>query len=119
VPRPGLPPAGRAPLRREVERLCRDPALLVPSLRTRQSQVLGLRQGTLRPEPLLIDGARDPLGALIAASFLGQDPEAVRQNLMPSLGLCPALRSALEGLWLPSSTPAIPPLGSTYRRPAP
>ena len=119
VPRPGLPPAGRAPLRREVERLCRDPALLVPSLRTRQSQVLGLRQGTLRPEPLLIDGARDPLGALIAASFLGQDPEAVRQNLMPSLGLCTALRSALEGLWLPSSTPAIPPLGSTYRRPAP
>jgi hypothetical protein len=119
VPRPVLPPAGREPLRREVERLCGDPALLVPSLRTRHSQVLGLRQGTLPPEPLLIDAARDPLGALIAASFLEQQPEAGRQNDLPSLGLCPALRSALGGLWLPSSTPTIPAMGSTSRRPSP
>jgi len=117
-PRPGLPPAGREILRREVGRLCRDPALLLPSLLTRHSQVLGLRQGTLRPEPLLTDAERDPLGALIAASYL-QQREPGRQNELAFLGLCPALRSALGGLWLPSSSPAIPAKGSTSRRPSP
>jgi len=119
-PRPGLPPAGREPLRREVGRLCGDPALLVPSLHTRQSQVQGLRHGTLRPETLLIDSARDPLGALIAASFLEHHPEAGRQNELSSLGLCPALRSALGSLWLPAASPAIhPAMGPTFRRPSP
>jgi hypothetical protein len=113
-----LPPAGREILRREVGRLCRDPALLLPSLLTRHSQVLGLRQGTLRPETLLTDAERDPLGALIAASYL-QQREPGRQNGLAFLGLCPALRSALGGLWLPSSTPAIPAKGSTSRRPSP
>jgi hypothetical protein len=117
-PRPGVSPAGREILRREVGRLCSDPALLRPSLLTRHSQVVGLRQGTLRPEPLLMDAERDPLGALMAASFL-QQLEPGRQNDLPSLGLCPALRSALGGLWLPSSTPAIPAQGSTSRRPSP
>ena len=117
-PRPGLPPAGREILRREVGRLCSDPALLLPSLLTRHSQVLGLRQGTLRPETLLTDAERDPLGALIAASYL-QQREPGLQNGLASLGLCPALRSALGGLWLPSSTPAMPAKGSTSRRPSP
>ena len=117
-PRPGVTPAGREILRREVGRLCRDPALLLPSLLTRHSQVLGLRQGTLRPEPLLIDAERDPLGALVAASFQ-QQLEPGRQNDVLSFGVCPALRSALAGLWLPSSTPAIPAKGSTSRRPSP
>ena len=120
VPRPGLPPAGREPLRREVGRLCGDPALLVPSLQTRHSQMQGLRHGTLRPETLLINSARDPLGALIAASFLEHHPEAGRQNELPSLGLCPALRSALGSLWLPAAPPAIhPAMGPNPRRPAP
>jgi hypothetical protein len=120
VPRPGLPPAGREPLRREVGRLCGDPALLVPSLQTRHSQVQGLRQGRLRPETLLINSAGDPLGALIAASFLEHHPEAGRQNELPSLGLCPALRSALGSLWLPAAPPAIhPAIGPNPRRPAP
>jgi hypothetical protein len=123
-PRPELPPAGREPLRREVGRLCDDPALLVPSLHTRHSQVQGLRRGTLRPETLLIDSARDPLGALIAASFLEHHPEAGRlnglQNELSSLGLCPALRSALGTLWLPAAPPAIhPAMGPTSRRPSP
>jgi hypothetical protein len=120
LPRPVLPQAGREPLRREVGRLCGDPALLVPSLQTRHSQVQGLRHGTLRPETLLIDGARDPLGALIAASFLEQHREAGPQNELPSLGLCPALRSALGSLWLPAAPPAIQPaMGPTSRRPSP
>jgi hypothetical protein len=120
VQRPGLPQAGREPLRREVGRLCGDPALLVPSLQTRHSQVQGLRHGTLQPETLLIDGARDPLGALIAASFLEHHPEAGRQKDMPSLVLCPALRSALGSLWLPAGPPAIQPaMGRTSRRPSP
>ena len=120
VPRPGLPQAGREPLRREVGRLCGDPALLVPSLQTRHSQVQGLRYGTLQPETLLIDGARDPLGALIAASFLEHHPEVGRHNDLPSLGLCPALRSALGSLWLPAGPPAIQPaMGPTSRRPSP
>jgi hypothetical protein len=123
-PRPGLPPAGREPLRREVGRLCGDPALLVPSLHTRHSQVQGLRRGTLRPETLLIDSARDPLGALIAASFLEHHPEAGRlnglQNGLSSLGLCPVLRSALGSLWLPAAPPAIhPAMGPTSRRVSP
>jgi hypothetical protein len=123
-PRPGLPPAGREPLRREVERLCGDPALLVPSLHTRHSQVQGLRRGTLRPETLLIDSARDPLGALIAASFLEHHREAGRlsglQNELLSLGLCPALRSALGSLWLPATPPAIDPaMAPTSSRPSP
>ena len=123
-PRPGLPPAGREPLRREVGRLCGDPALLVPSLHTRHSQVQGLRRGTLRPETLLIDSARDPLGALIAASFLEHHREAGRlsglQNELLSLGLCPALRSALGSLWLPATPPAIDPaMAPTSSRPSP
>ena len=118
-PRPGLPPVGREPLRREVGRLCGDPALLVPSLHTRHSQVQGLRRGTLRPETLLIDSARDPLGALIAASFLEHHPEAGRQNEIPFLGLCPALRLALGSLWLPAAPPAIhPAMARPSRRPA-
>jgi len=117
-PRPGVTPAGREILRREVGRLCREPALLLPSLLTRHSQVQGLRQGTLRPEPLLIDAERDPLGALIAASFQ-QKLEPGRQNGLISLGVCPALGSALTGLWLPSSIPAFPAKGSTSRRPSP
>jgi hypothetical protein len=117
LPRPVLPQAGREPLRREVGRLCGDPALLVPSLQTRHSQVQGLRHGTLRPETLLIDGARDPLGALIAASFLEHHPQAGRPTGGPSLGGCPALQSALGGLWLPLSTEAIPAMGSTSARP--
>ena len=116
-PRPGLPTASDT-LRREVTRLCRDPALLGPSLRTRHSQVLGLRQGMLRPEPLLADAARDPLGALIAASFLEHHPQAGRPSGGPSLGVCPALQSALGGLWLPLSTEAIPAMGSTSTRPS-
>ena len=124
LPRPGLPPAGREPLRREVGRLCGDPALLVPSLHTRHSQVQGLRRGTLRPETLLIDSARDPLGALIAASFLEHHRDAGRlnglQNELLSLGLCPALRSALGSLWLPATPPAIhPAMGATSSRPSP
>ena len=120
LPLPGLPQAGREALRREVGRLCGDPALLVPSLQTRHSQVQGLRHGTLRPETLLIDSARDPFGALIAASFLEHHPEAGRQNEIPSLGLCPALRLALGSLWLPAAPPAIPPaMGPPSRRPAP
>jgi len=120
VPRPNWPQAGREPLRREVGRLCGDPALLVPSLQSRHSQVQGLRHGTLRPETLLIDRARDPLGALIAASFLDHHHEAGRQNELPSLGLCPALRSALGSLWLPAAPPAIQPaMGPTSRRPSP
>ena len=123
-PRPGLPPAGREPLRREVGRLCGDPALLVPSLHTRHSQVQGLRRGTLRPETLLIDSARDPLGALIAASFLEHQGEAGRlnglQNELLSFGLCPALRSALGSLWLPATPPAIhPAMAPTSSRPSP
>jgi hypothetical protein len=123
-PRPGLPPAGREPLRREVGRLCGDPALLVPSLHTRHSQVQGLRRGTLRPETLLIDSARDPLGALIAASFLEHQREAGRlnglQNEPLSFGLCPALRSALGSLWLPATPPAIhPAMAPTSSRPSP
>jgi len=115
-----LPEAGREPLRREVGRLCGDPALLVPSLQTRHSQVQGLRHGTLRPETLLINSARDPLGALIAASFLEHHPETGRQNELPSLGLCPALRSALGSLWLPAAPPVIhPAMGPNPRRPAP
>jgi len=117
-PRPGWPTAGRDILRREVARLCRDPALMGPSLRTRHSQVLGLRQGTLRPEPLLTDAARDPFGALIAASFLEHHPQAGRPSGEPSLGFCPALQSALGGLWLPSSTEAIPNKSSTSARPS-
>jgi hypothetical protein len=116
-PRPGLPTASDT-LRREVARLCRDPALLGPSLRTRHSQVLGLRQGTLRPEPLLADAARDPLGALIAASFLERHPQAGRPSGGPSLGGCPVLQSALGGLWLPLRTEAIPAMGSTSARPS-
>ncbi len=120
-PRPGLPPAGREPLRREVERLCGDPALLVPSLHTRHSQVQGLRQGPLLPEALLINSTRDPLGALIAASYLEHHPEEGRQNDLPSLGLCPALRSALGKLWHPAAPPANhpPAMGPTSRRPSP
>lgn len=123
-PRPGLPPAGREPLRREVGRLCGDPALLVPSLHTRHSQVQGLRRGTLRPETLLIDSARNPLGALIAASFLEHQGEAGRlnglQNELLSFGLCPALRSALGSLWLPATPPAIhPAMAPTSSRPSP
>ena len=123
-PRPGLPPAGREPLRREVGRLCGDPALLVPSLHTRHSQVQGLRRGTLRPETLLIDSARDPLGALIAASFLEHQGEASRlnglQNEPLSFGLCPALRSALGSLWLPATPPAThPAMAPTSSRPSP
>jgi hypothetical protein len=118
--RPGLPQAGREPLRREVGRLCGDPALLVPSLQTRHSQVQGLRHGTLRPETLMIDSARDPLGALIAASFLEHHPEAGPQNELLSLGLCPSLRSALASLWVPAAPPAIrPAMGPTSRRPSP
>jgi hypothetical protein len=117
-PRPGVSAAGLEILRREVGRLCSDPALLRPSLLTRHSQVVGLRQGTLRPEPLLMDAERDPLGALMAASFL-QRLEPGRQNDLSSLGLCPALRSALGGLWLPSTTPAIPAQASTPRRLSP
>jgi hypothetical protein len=120
VPRPGLPQADREALRREVGRLCGDPALLVSSLHTRHSQVQGLRHGTLRPETLLIDSARDPLGALIAASFLEHHPEAGRQNEIPFLGLCPALRLALGSLWLPAAPPAIhPAMARPSRRPAP
>jgi hypothetical protein len=114
----------REPLRREVGRLCGDPALLVPSLHTRHSQVQGLRRGTLRPETLLIDSARDPLGALIAASFLEHQGEAGRlnglQNELLSLGLCTALRSALGSLWLPATPPAIhPAMAPTSSRPSP
>lgn len=119
-PRPGLPPAGREPLRREVGRLCGNPSLLVPSLRTRHSQVEGLQQGTVQPETLLYDSARDPLGALIAASFLEHHPEAGRQDALPSLGLCPALRSALGSLWRPAAPPAIhPAMAPTSSRPSP
>ena len=97
-----------------------DPALLVSSLHTRHSQVQGLRHGTLRPETLLIDSARDPLGALIAASFLEHHPEAGRQNEIPFLGPCPALRLALGSLWLPAAPPAIQPaMAPSSRRPAP
>jgi hypothetical protein len=118
-PWPGLPLAGRESVRREVGRLCGDPALLVASLRTRHSQAQGLRLGTLRPETLLSDAARDPLGALIAASFLEHHPAAGRQNGLLFLGLCPALRSALGSLWLPASLPANrPAMGSTSRRPS-
>ena len=120
APPPGLSPGGRESVSREVGRLCGDPALLVASLRTRHSQVQGLRLGTLRPETLLSDAARDPLGALIAASFLEHHPEAGRQNGLPSLGRCPALRSALGSLWLPAAPPANRPvMGSTSRRPSP
>jgi hypothetical protein len=67
---------------------------------------------------LLADAARDPLGALIAASFLEHHPQAGRPSGGPSLGVCPALQSALGGLWLPLSTEAIPARGSTSARPS-
>ena len=83
----------------------------------------GLRRGTLRPETLLIDSARDPLGALIAASFLEHQGEAIRLNGLqnePFFGLCPALRSALGSLWLPATPPAIhPAMAPTSSRPSP
>jgi len=119
VPPLASPKAGRDPLRREVARLCLEPALVVASLRTRQSQVLGLRQGTLRPQLLLLDADRDPLGALIAISFLAHQGEAGRHNGMASLGLCPALRSALESLWLPLSPVNPTAMGAPSHRPSP
>ena len=72
----------------------------------------------------LIDSARDPLGALIAASFLEHQGEAGRlnglQNGPLSFGLCPALQSALASLWLPATPPALhPAMAPTSSRPSP
>lgn len=119
VPPLASPMAGRDPLRREGARLCLDPALVMASLRTRHSQVLGLRQGTLSPQRLRLDVDRDPLGALIAISFLAHQGEAGRHNGMTSLGLCPALRSALESLWLPHSPVNPTAMGAPSHRPSP
>jgi hypothetical protein len=105
-PPPQLSPAGREALRLELGRLCRDPAQLKASLSSRPSQVQGLRQGTLRPQTLLSAAARDPLGALITASFLEQQPKTAPQMKLLSLEHCPELRSALANLWLPAVPPA-------------
>jgi len=86
------------PWRREVERLCREPALLGPTLASRRSQVEALRRGTLRPERLLAERGRDPLGALIAAGFPATAADALRQSGFSKLRLCAELRHALAHL---------------------
>lgn len=90
--------------RREVERLCGSPDLVAPSLASRRSQVEALRRGALRPEALLAQAERDPLGALIAAGFPALPPEPLRQSGFARLPLCPALRQGLAQLWMSSSS---------------
>lgn len=90
--------------RREVERLCGSPDLVAPSLASRRSQVEALRRGALRPEVLLAQAERDPLGALIAAGFPALPPEPLRQSGFARLPLCPALRHGLAQLWMSSSS---------------
>ena len=90
--------------RREVERLCRAPELVGPSLASRRSQVEALRRGAVRPEALLEQPHRDPLGALIAAGFPALPAERLRQSGFARLPLCPALRHGLDQIWkLPPS----------------
>lgn len=108
VGRPPAPEPGAA-WRREVERLCRAPELVGPSLRSRRSQVLALGRGQIRPEALLADRARDPLGALIAAGFPATAAEPLRQSGFHQLPLCPALRQALASLWITPPPAAISP----------
>jgi len=121
LPISALPADARAPLRQEVERLCRSPGLVDPSLRSRRSQVLGLHQGSLEQAELLAAAARDPLGALIAASAEpgGQGPN--HQNVLQSLAPCPILRNALNALWLaplPRAGPLLRPDPRLHEDPA-
>jgi hypothetical protein len=100
-PRPPAPPEPGEPWRREVGRLCRVPELVGPSLASRRSQVEALRRGSLRPEVLLAERSRDPLGALLAAGFPALPAAALRQSGFQQLPLCPELRRALVQLWSP------------------
>lgn len=90
---PQLGAASQASLERESQRLCSQPRLITPSLAQRKPQFRGLLDGSLQPDRLMAGAVRDPLGALIAASFqphAGPSPLSVR---------CMELRRELLQQW--------------------
>lgn len=118
-PSPKLDAASRASLARESQRLCRQPGTIAATLTQRKPQFRALLDGQRQVAELLAGASRDPLGALIAASYRapGAAPAAA-----PALlgGSCVELRQALEQQWRlqrlasgrmpPAPTPApVPP----------
>jgi hypothetical protein len=87
APTAGLPvPALPAPVAAESARQCAQPERIRANLNQRRPQFQQLLRGSAA-EPLLASGARDPLGALIAASRLGR------------LNSCPPLQRELALQW--------------------
>lgn len=109
TPTAGLGSAARASLERESRRLCQQPQLIQASLAQRQAQFGDLLGGALQAPALIAAAARDPLGALIAASFQpaatttatteapAPAPLTPGQELLG--GSCVELRQALEQQW--------------------
>lgn len=99
--RPGatanLSATARASLERESRRLCQQPQLITTSLAQRQPQFRDLLSGKLQAPVLIAAAARDPLGALIAASSQ-QPADGSRQSTLLR-GSCVELRQALDQQW--------------------
>jgi hypothetical protein len=92
-----LSATARASLERESRRLCQQPLLIATSLAQRQPQFRDLLSGKLRAPVLIAAAARDPLGALIAASSQ-QPADGSRQSTLLR-GSCVELRQALDQQW--------------------
>lgn len=93
----GLSSPARASVERESRRLCQQPQLIAASLAQRQPQFRDLLSGKLQAPLLTAAADRDPLGALIAASFQQSaaatpGPELLRAS-------CVELRQALDQQW--------------------
>ncbi len=91
------PAPALASLERESRRLCQQPQLINANLAQRQPQFRGLLSGKLQPSVLIAAAARDPLGALIAASFQHQATATTAPELLR--GSCVELRQALDQQW--------------------
>jgi hypothetical protein len=123
---PAGTPAPRDPepwIAREAEQLCRDPALIGPTLVQRKEQFSQLLSGGLSREGLLDAARQDPLGALVAwsqprppqVSVTGQAANQLSPMPMtmpvplPLPGGCPALEQALASQWRSLSQPRMDP----------
>ncbi len=103
---------------RQAEQLCRDPALIGPTLAQRKGQFSQLLSGGLSRRSLLGAAHQDPLAALIAWSqpststpqqSVGGRSTAALALPKPLPGSCPALEQALANQWRIQTRPRIEP----------
>jgi hypothetical protein len=107
-----VPTAAEAAVRRRAGELCAlPPAVLAATLASRRRQFEDLRQGRRRPEALAAEAGRDPLGALIALSFVNQRSPMAAAGPEPPAGLplCRPLREALQRQWRRIAAPSPSP----------